>query len=118
MMPVVRGERYTKIQMLGYTVMLVPLTLLPWLSGGLGTLYAVAAALLGARLLWYCIRLLREPSVTPTAWGMYKYSLLYLFLLFGAMGLDRAIPLPSPFTPDHELVLKPLQGGEEGDHGH
>jgi hypothetical protein len=34
------------------------------------------------------------------------------------MGLDRAIPLPSPFTPDHELVLKPLQGGEEGDHGH
>ena len=95
--------------------MLVPLTLLPWLSGSLGTLYAIVATLLGARLLWYCVRLLRETSVTPTAWGMYKYSLLYLFLLFGAMGLDRAIPLPSPFTPDPEIVLKPIQ---EEDHSH
>jgi protoheme IX farnesyltransferase len=118
MMPVVRGERYTKIQMLGYTVMLVPLTLLPWMSGRLGTLYAIVAFLLGARLLWYCVRLLRETTVTPTAWGMYKYSLLYLFLLFGAMGVDRAIPLPSPFTPDQELVLKPLQARGDVDHGH
>jgi protoheme IX farnesyltransferase len=106
MMPVVRGERYTKIQMLGYTIMLVPLTILPWLAGSLGTLYAAAALLLGARLLWYCVRLLKETTVTPTAWGMYKYSLLYLFLLFGAMGLDRAIPLPSPFRQDPVVVLK------------
>jgi len=122
MMPVVRGERYTKIQMLGYTVMLVPLTLLPWLSGSLGTLYAVVATLLGARLLWYCVRLLKETSVTPTAWGMYKYSLLYLFLLFGAMGIDRAIPLPSPFRAHakEELVLKPIAGQPETgpDHAH
>ena len=118
MMPVVRGERYTKIQMLGYTVMLVLLTLLPWLSGSLGTLYAAAALLLGGRLLWYCIRLLRENGVTPTAWGMYKYSLLYLFLLFGAMGVDRAVPLPSPFTPDQELVLKPVQMEVGEDHSH
>jgi protoheme IX farnesyltransferase len=120
MMPVVRGERFTKIQMLGYTVMLVPLTLLPWLSGSLGTLYAIVATLLGARLLWYCIRLLRETTVTPTAWGMYKYSLLYLFLLFGAMGVDRAIPLPSPFATQEELVLKPLQDRARGsgDHAH
>jgi protoheme IX farnesyltransferase len=118
MMPVVRGERYTKIQMLGYTVMLVPLTLLPWLSGSLGTLYAVVATLLGARLLWYCVRLLKETSVTPTAWGMYKYSLLYLFLLFGAMGVDRAIPLPSPFTPDEEVVLKPIQAEISAPDGH
>ena len=118
MMPVVRGERYTKIQMLGYTVMLVPLTLLPWMSGRLGTLYAIVAFLLGARLLWYCVRLLRETTVTPTAWGMYKYSLLYLFLLFGAMGVDRAIPLPSPFTPSPELVLKPLPVQNGVDHSH
>ena len=117
MMPVVRGERYTKIQMLGYTIMLVLLTLLPWMSGSLGTLYAAVALLLGGRLLWYCVRLLGETTVTPTAWGMYKYSLLYLFLLFGAMGVDRAIPLPSPFTPSPELVLKPMpQNG--GDHSH
>ncbi len=116
MMPVVRGDRYTKIQMLGYTVMLVPLTLLPWLAGSMGTLYAIAATLLGARLLWYCIRLLRETTVTPTAWGMYKYSLLYLFLLFGAMGLDRAIPTPSPFRGEQVLVLKQLPQAEEAGH--
>ena len=107
MLPVVRGERETKIQMLGYTLMLLPLTFLPWLDGTLGTLYAVAAGLLGARLLWYCFRLLREDSVTGTAWGMYKYSLLYLFLLFAAMGVDRAIPSHNPFRHAEELVLKP-----------
>lgn len=109
MMPVVKGERSTKIQMLGYTIMLVPLTVLPWLSGALGTVYVVAAVLLGARLLWYCFRLLREPTVTPTAWGMYKYSLLYLFLLFAAMGLDRLIPSPNPFRRPDVLVLNPGQ---------
>ncbi|MEO8199324.1 MAG: heme o synthase [Gemmatimonadota bacterium] len=107
MMPVVKGERSTKIQMLGYTIMLVPLTILPWLSGALGTFYAVAAVLLGARLLWYCFRLLRETTVTSTAWGMYKYSLIYLFLLFGAMGVDRLIPSPSPFRRPEVLVLIP-----------
>jgi protoheme IX farnesyltransferase len=118
MMPVVRGDRYTKIQMFGYTIMLVPLTILPWLSGSLGTLYAVIALLLGARLLWYCVRLLKETTVTATAWGMYKYSLLYLFLLFGAMGLDRAIPLPSPFRSDQVLVLKQLAPTMEDQHDH
>ena len=65
---------------------------MPTLFGALGLFYVVAAALLGARLLWYCIRLLRERSVTPVAWQMYRYSLLYLALLFVAMGIDRALP--------------------------
>jgi hypothetical protein len=43
-------------------------------------------------LLWYCIRLLRERGTTPLAWRMYRYSLLYLALLFVAMGIDRALP--------------------------
>ncbi|HTL06550.1 MAG TPA: heme o synthase, partial [Gemmatimonadales bacterium] len=82
MLPVVKGPRETKVQMLGYTLLLLPLTLLPALAGSQGLLYAVAAVLLGGRLLWYCLRLLRERSVTPLAWRMYKYSLLYLALLF------------------------------------
>jgi heme O synthase-like polyprenyltransferase len=48
--------------------------------------------MLGAPLLWYCIRLLREPGVTPTAWKLYRYSLLYLALLFLAMAIDRNLP--------------------------
>ncbi len=92
MMPVVRGNHQTKVQMLAYTLMLLPLTVMPTFFGAMGVFYGVTAGLLGARLLWYCIRLLKENGVTPTAWGMYKYSLLYLFLLFVAMGVDRAVP--------------------------
>ena len=115
MMPLVQGEHRTKLQMLGYTVMLLPLTLLPWASGDLGLFYAVAAALLGARLLWYCIRLLREPNVTPTAWAMYKYSLAYLFLLFAAMGVDRAVPFGHRGRPP-EVVTLPAPPSPEPAH--
>ncbi|MEP6744194.1 MAG: heme o synthase, partial [Gemmatimonadota bacterium] len=41
MLPVVRGDHETKLQMLGYTIMLLPLTLLPWLAGELGLVYAL-----------------------------------------------------------------------------
>ncbi len=104
MMPVVRGDRRTKIQMLGYTLMLLPLTLLPTLSGSQGWIYGATAVLLGGRLLWYCIRLLRAPNPLPTAWGMYKYSLLYLFLLFAAMGVDGAIPVGPRGGNDNQVM--------------
>jgi protoheme IX farnesyltransferase len=104
MMPVVKGMHETKVQMLAYTIMLVPLTVLPWLSGTQGGLYLIAAVLLGARLLWFCRQLLRESSLTGTAWRMYKYSLLYLALLFVAMGVDRALPFWR-FRAPLELVL-------------
>ncbi len=100
MMPVVKGTHQTKVQMLAYTLMLVPLTLLPWLSGAQGAFYAIAAVLLGARLLWYCVRLLRERDAKPLAWRMYKYSLVYLALLFAAMGVDRVVPFGYVRTPD------------------
>ena len=57
MMPVVQGEHWTKVQMLAYTLMLLPLTIMPSVFGALGLFYAVAAALLGGRLLWYCVQL-------------------------------------------------------------
>jgi protoheme IX farnesyltransferase len=103
MMPVVRGEARTKYEMLVYTLMLVPLTVMPALFGALGLFYAVSAVLLGARLLWYCIRLLRERSVTPVAWQMYRYSLLYLALLFVAMGIDRSLPSSRP--PAEKVII-------------
>ena len=105
MLPVVRGEHHTKLQMLAYTLLLIPLTLLPALSGQQGILYGVAALTLGGRLLWYCIRLLREPGVTATAWRMYKFSLLYLALLFVAMGVDRAVPFGHREPPPTRLEL-------------
>jgi protoheme IX farnesyltransferase len=107
MMPVVRGEHRTKVEMLLYTLFLLPLTLMPSFFGALGPFYLVAAALLGARLLWYCVKLLREDGVTPTAWKMYKYSLLYLALLFAAMGVDRALPFERPLRAANMLPLAP-----------
>jgi len=104
MMPVVRGEARTKYEMLVYTLMLVPLTVMPTLFGALGRFYLVAAVVLGARLLWYCVRLLRERSVTPVAWQMYRYSLLYLALLFVAMGIDRSLA-PSRPAADRVIIL-------------
>jgi protoheme IX farnesyltransferase len=105
MMPVVRGEARTKYEMLVYTLILLPLTVLPFFFGALGPFYALAAALLGARLLWYCLRLRRERGVTPVAWRMYRYSLLYLALLFAAMGVDRAMPFGGPRVPDNVMTL-------------
>jgi protoheme IX farnesyltransferase len=105
MMPVVQGDHWTKVQMLAYTLMLIPLTVMPSIFGALGLFYAVAALALGGRLLWYSIRVLREAGVTPTAWKMYKYSLLYLALLFVAMGVDRAIPFGHGYERAPLLIL-------------
>jgi heme o synthase len=122
MMPVVRGEQRTKFEMLAYTLILLPLTLMPTFFGALGLFYAVAAVLLGARLLWYCIQLRRERSTTPTAWRMYRYSLLYLALLFVAMGIDRALPFGHSVVPAPVLILDQpepeLATPAGGHHGH
>jgi protoheme IX farnesyltransferase len=110
MMPVVVGEHWTKVQMLAYTLMLIPLTVMPSVFGALGLFYAVAALALGGRLLWYCIKVLREETVTATAWKMYKFSLLYLALLFVAMGLDRALPFGHGFERSEVLILNQPDG--------
>ncbi|HJR49738.1 MAG TPA: heme o synthase [Gemmatimonadales bacterium] len=99
MMPVVRGEARTKYEMLVYTLILLPLTVLPFFFGALGPFYAVSAALLGARLLWHCVRVVRDRPLTPVAWVMYRYSLLYLALLFVAMGVDRNLPFGREAAP-------------------
>jgi protoheme IX farnesyltransferase len=105
MLPVVRGEQRTKFEMLAYTLILLPLTLMPAFFGALGVFYGVAAAILGGRLLWYCVRLLRERGTTPLAWRMYRYSLLYLALLFVAMGVDRALPFGHWIAPARVFIL-------------
>ena len=91
MAPLVWGERETMRQMLWYTIILVPLTLLPAAFGALGFVYLAAALVLGAVLLAGVIRVLRAADFVAPAWWVYKYSLLYLALLFVAMVIDRAI---------------------------
>jgi protoheme IX farnesyltransferase len=122
MLPVVHGEQRTTFEMLAYTLILLPLSLMPAFFGALGAFYAIAAALLGARLLWYCIRLRRERATTPLAWRMYRYSLLYLALLFVAMGVDRALPFGHRLAPPKVHILdrpeRELATPTGGHHGH
>jgi protoheme IX farnesyltransferase len=94
---------------------------MPAFFGALGAFYGIAAALLGARLLWYCIQLLRDRSITPVAWRMYRYSLLYLALLFVAMGVDRALPFGHRSPPSVLILDRPeqeLATPTGGPHGH
>jgi protoheme IX farnesyltransferase len=89
MAPLVWGETETKRQMLWYTVILIALTVLPWAMGALGLVYLVSALVLGGVLLRGVIRVLRAADYVQPAWWVYKYSLLYLALLFAAMVVDR-----------------------------
>lgn len=91
MAPNVWGERQTMDQMLWYTLILVPLTLLPVAFGAFGTIYAVSALALGLVLLAGIVRVRRATAWAKPAWWVYKYSLLYLALLFVAMVVDRQL---------------------------
>ncbi len=91
MAPLVWGERETMRNMLWYTLILLPLTLLPVAFGALGMPYLVMAALLGGWLLVDVVRVIRAADFVQPAWALYKYSLLYLALLFAAMVIDRAV---------------------------
>jgi heme o synthase len=91
MAPLVWGERETMRNMLWYTLILIPLTLLPVAFGALGMPYFVMAAALGAWLLVGVVRVMRASDFQKPAWSVYKFSLLYLALLFAAMVVDRAV---------------------------
>jgi protoheme IX farnesyltransferase len=91
MAPVVWGERETMDQMLWYTILLIALTVLPVAYGAFGMVYLVSTLALGGALLWGVIRMRRSKPWTGAAWWVYKYSLLYLALLFVAMVVDRKI---------------------------
>jgi protoheme IX farnesyltransferase len=91
MAPLVWGERETMRQMLAYAAILVAITILPVTFGAFGVLYLVAAVILGALFVGGLVRMMRASDWTAPAWGVYKYSLLYLALLFVAMAVDRKI---------------------------
>jgi heme o synthase len=90
MAPLVWGEAETKRQMFWYTLILLPLTLLPYAFGALGVVYLASAAILGAIFLVEVLRVTRATEWTKRAWRLYKFSLLYLALIFAAMVVDRA----------------------------
>ncbi len=90
MLPVVRGDRETARQIVWYSIVLVGVTLLPFAWRTAGVLYLAAALLLGALFLRLAWRLRRE--TTPVRAGaLFRFSLVYLALLFVAMALDPVL---------------------------
>jgi protoheme IX farnesyltransferase len=86
MLPVVRGERFTVKRIVGYTVVMVAATIVPFATGTFGVLYLGAALALGGLFLALSVQLLRAPTRKHAA-GLFHYSLLYLALLFVAAAL-------------------------------
>jgi heme o synthase len=90
MLPVAKGERATRHQILAYAAALVAFTLLPVLTGFLGALYALAATALGVGFVALAVNLVRNPS-RRAALRLYLASLAYLALLFCALAADRVL---------------------------
>ena len=88
MLPVVAGDDETKRQIVLYTLLMFVVTVLPTPLQLLGNAYLVMAIGLGLIFTYYAVQLYRQ-GTTASAWGLYRFSLLYLALLFGAMVIDR-----------------------------
>jgi heme o synthase len=90
MLPVVAGEVETRKQIWLYSLLMFVLSLVLTPLGAMGLVYLGSAVLLGGIFLYYAYLVWRTGEQGPI-WGLYKYSLLYLALLFGAMVLDRMV---------------------------
>jgi protoheme IX farnesyltransferase len=91
MLPVVAGERNTKLQMIYYTVLLIPVSLLPVLLGMSGLIYGITAIVLGFGFASHVWRVWKDkqPDGGKTARPMFFFTLLYLFLIFVGLLADR-----------------------------
>ncbi len=88
MLPVTHGPAETRRQILLYTVLMLPVTLAPWALNVTGVVYLAGASVLGLIFLAGAIAVYRD-SDERAARGLFGYSIVYLFLLFALMVLDR-----------------------------
>ncbi len=88
MLPVTHGDRFTRQYILLYTILLVLITILPYLSGMSGLIYLVTAMGLGAVFLYYALRLRLDDSL-ELPMQVFRFSINYLMLLFAALLLDH-----------------------------
>ena len=93
MMPVVAGETSTRRQILAYSVLLVPVAVAPWAISGTGVVYGLAALALSLAFVALSIPVGLRASVPDDAMRpekrLFAFSIVYLFVLFGALVLDR-----------------------------
>jgi protoheme IX farnesyltransferase len=95
MLPVTHGEAVTKSFIIYYTILLMIVTLLPYLTGMSGPLYLLAAVLLGIGFLYYALRLKLAPT-RDTGMQTFAYSISYLLALFSFLLVDHYLPAVWP----------------------
>ena len=94
MLPVTHGVAFTRLHILLYTILLVPVSLLPFVVKMSGMLYLVGALLLGLGFLYYAVQLMRYPQDDERLpMKTFGYSILYLMALFALLLIDHYIPL-------------------------
>ncbi|MCK8457675.1 heme o synthase [Sphingomonas faeni] len=93
MLPVVSGERTTRTQIGLYTIPMAAVAILPWPLGLTGAIYGIAAVLLTGWFALLAIRVAKRTTHADDAMkpekALFKYSILYLFVMFGALVVDR-----------------------------
>ncbi|HEY5734494.1 MAG TPA: heme o synthase [Gammaproteobacteria bacterium] len=94
MLPVTHGVAYTRLHILLYTVLLLPVSLLPFAVRMSGWLYLVGALALGIGFLYYAIQMMRYPQDDERLpMQTFGYSIMYLMALFALLLVDHYIPL-------------------------
>ncbi len=88
MLPVTHGVEFTRQYILFYTVLMVLITIMPYLTGMSGLIYLAASIGLGSRFLWYAIKL-RGDDGMELPMRMFRYSITYLMFLFAALLIDH-----------------------------
>jgi protoheme IX farnesyltransferase len=100
MMPNAKGPARTRTEILAYSLLLAPLGVVPFFTGAGGWLYGVTAALMGAALLVYAVRVYFErdgANANKRAMALFGYTILYLFALFGILVVEHGFGLITRF---------------------
>jgi protoheme IX farnesyltransferase len=93
MLPVAYGVEFTRLHILLYTILLVIVTLLPYLTGMSGLIYLAAAVVLGAVFVRHALALRRPDAPATLPMKVFRYSINYLMLLFAALLVDHYLLL-------------------------
>ena len=90
MLPVTHGVQFTKLQIILYTIILILVSLLPFVVMMSGILYFISALILGFIFLYYAVRLYFEED-NASAFPTFVYSIYYIFFIFAALLIDHFI---------------------------
>jgi protoheme IX farnesyltransferase len=89
MLPVTHGEAYTRLNILLYSILLLVITILPYLIGMSGLIYLASALGLGGYFMYFAIRMFLDYDDEKLPMRMFKYSITYLGFLFAALLIDH-----------------------------